>query len=377
MNGGSILSQLVTNLTEKYGKDVARTAFSSYGDDVAKKGANSFLARELAGTNNVPKMVSYHSLPEDKMEMAINSMDSHLVNPSFQNVDPAKNMGGDFGEIVLLGNKDLVNSAKPNVASYNRDVYSPRFPQIDDEGNIAFSNIQANADSVSRHMNKSATVGSEEGFWGGLHPATLAAKQAKKFKNVRDMVEHQDNIMPYDVTRTDLDSFRDDLADTVGSMSDTIEKGGSNYGWSEAEADLADMMKGKAAFYDYTPEQLAQIDSMRKRSKTLPTDYFETKVTRPVKLDEISGAILPEDFNNAKILAEFERRGIPVVDRYNRKAMINDDNQNSSLQAALQRLTSKDRLSTPYLLGTAGAIPTAGALAGLFGGNAEDDTTFM
>lgn len=375
--GGGVLQTLLKNMTEKYGAAASRDLFSHYGDDVAKKGAKSFLAREMAGTNDVPKMVTYHSLPEDKMELAITQMDSHLINPSFQNVDPAKNMGGDFGEIVLLGNKNLVNSAKPQVASYNRDVYSPRFPQIDDEGNIAFSNVYASPDAVSRHMNKHSVVASEEGFGSGIHPATLAAKQAKKFKNVRDMVENQGNIQPYDVTHNQLDQFRDDLADTIGSMSDTIEKGGSNYGWSEAEADLADMMKGKQPFYSYAPEQLDQVASMRQRAKALPTDYFETKVTRPVKLDEISGAILPEDFNNAKILAEFERRGIPIVDRYNRKAMINDDNQNSSLQAALQRLTAQDRLNTPYLLGTAGALPLAGGiLSGLFGENTEDDDMF-
>lgn len=374
MNAGSILSRLLKNMNDKYGQAASREIFSHYGDDVAKKGANSFLAREMAGTNNVPKMVTYHSLPEDKMEMAITQMDSHLVNPSFQSVDPAKNMGGDFGEIVLLGNKNLVNSAKPAVQTYNRDVYSPRFPQIDDEGNIAFSNIQANADSVSRYMNKQKVVASEEGFGNGIHPATLAARQAKKFKNVRDMVENQGNIKPYTETHGELDLFRDDLADTLGKMSDEITKSGSSYGWSEAEADLADMLKGKPAFYDYPQELLDNVAATKKRAKTLPTDYFETKVTRPVKLDEISGAILPQDFNNAKILAEFERLGIPIVDRYNRNAVINDYNQNSSLQDALKRLTSKDRLSTPYLLGTAGAIPTAGVLGSLLGtGNEEQD----
>lgn len=370
--GGGILADLLTNLTQKYGADVSRSLFSAYGDDVAKKGANSFLARELAGTNTTPKMVAYHGLTEDKMSDVIGTMDDYLVNPSIQSVDPAKNMGGDFGEIVLLANKDLVNSAKPGVASYNRDVYSPRFPQIDDEGNIAFSNIMATPESVSRHMNKHKTVASEQGFWGGIHPATVAARQAKKFKNVRDMVEHQDNILPYPEVHQQLDNFSDDLSGTIGKMSDEINRQGSNYGWSEAEADLTDILKNKPAFYEYPQDVLDSITNVKQTSKKLPTDYFETKVTRPVKLSEMSGAILPDDLNDPRILAALERNGIPVLDRYKRNALINDDNQNASLQEALKRLTDADRLAKPYLLGTAGALPIGGSiLAALLGGGNE------
>ena len=62
-----VFQQIVDGLASKYGKDVSRTAFSAYGDDVMKKGAKSFLDKELAGTNTAPKMVSYHTIPHGRI----------------------------------------------------------------------------------------------------------------------------------------------------------------------------------------------------------------------------------------------------------------------------------------------------------------------
>lgn len=370
MNGGGILQSLIKGFTNKYGDDITRDAFAHYGDDVMKKGSNSFLAKELAGTGNTPKMVSYHGISEDKLTEALNKMDGNLVNPSIQSVDPFKNMGGDFGEIILLGNKKLVNSNSPNVSTFNRDVYSPRFPKIDDEGNIAFSNTFATPRSVSEHMNKQGMKGAEEIFDNmELSPGVIAAKNAKKLGTVRDIVQSQSNIQPYKTVKGEIQQYENNLFDMVD---DIYNKNSENVDWDIVTGDINSLLNNQRVSPSIDPDSIAQVNTFKKNISKLPTDYFETKVTRPVKLNEFTGAILPDDFANPEILAALEKYGVPIVDRYDMKARINNGDQNAALQESLKRLTKQDRFKTPYLLGTAGAIPTAGILGSLLGNNEQE-----
>lgn len=360
MNGG-VLGKILSKLGADYGDDAARQIIGQYGDDITKRGANSFLSRAVDGAELPPTMLAYHGLPAEKLKMAA-QVDDYLVNPSIQTVDPTKNMGGDFGEIVLLANKDLVNPNKRAVSTFNRDIYSPRFPEVDPEGMIAGTKQWASADNLSRYMNKQGTKAAESGF-RGLHPGSVAARKAKKFTSIRDMVENQQQIRPYDEVHGALDKYSDDLAGAVGNMADS-DTSGSFYGWQNAEEDMLDMLKGKQAFNARTPEQYAAVNSLAERAKTLPTDYFETKVTRPVKISEFSGALLPEGFDDAKVLEMLKRNNIRTIRNYDPKAYSNNMNQNESLRQSLADLAKENRFTTPYLLGGAGALPILGGLLG-------------
>lgn len=367
-----MLQKILQQLTSKYGDDVARNVFSNYGDDVAKRGAKSFIARELAGTSKAPNMIAYHSLPEEKLLDVINKTDDYFVNPSIQSVNPAVNMGGDFGEIAMIAKKDLVNSMKPGVNSYNRDIYSPRFPDITDDGLIAGTKKFASPNNLSDYMNRSAIKGSEHSL-NTLNTGSLAGRKAKKFKNVRDIVENQGNIGEYGEVHNELNKYRDDISDLIGDMSKHSGEPGGLYNFSEAEADLLDMTKGMKPFYDYPDEIMGRYNLLMDRTKNLPTDYFETKLTRPVKMNEFAGVVLPDDFNNEAILRAFERNNIPIMGRYNPNAHINDMRQNSSLQEVLTKLTQGDRFKSPHILGVGGMLAGGGLLSGLLGGSDTPD----
>lgn len=366
------LGKIFSSLSSNYGDDVARNIVGNYGDDVIKKGMNSFLGRTVSGqADDVATMVAYHGIPADKLKLAATQMDNHLVNPSIQSVNPAKNMGGDFGEIVLLGNKDLVNPMNNNVQSFNRDVYTPRFPSIDDEGMIASTNKLATPNSVSEYMNKAGMRGAEEIFNNmELAPGVIAAKNAKRFKGLRDMVESQGNIQQYPQVKSGIQSYENNLFDLVDEIYNrNMERG---VDWDTVVSDANSILNNKRISPTIGADDIQQLNELKKGIGKLPTDYFETKITRPVKLNEFTGAILPDDMVDPDILNILEQNNIPIVKRYDQTARINNGDQNASLQKALTELSKQDRFTTPYLLGTAGLIPTAGILGSLLMGGQSD-----
>lgn len=371
--GGGVLSNIFKKLTSTYGDDAARNIIGQYGDDITKRGSNSFLNRVVEGkADDIPTMVSYHGIPSDTLKLAADTMDGRLVNPSIQNVDPTKNMGGNFGEIVLLGNKNLTNPRMPDVAAFNRDVYTPRFPQIDDEGMIAMTNQLATPEAVSRHMNKQGMQGAEEFFDNmELAPGVIAAKNAKPLKSLRDIVENQGNITDYQTAHRAIGNRENELFDMVD---DIYNSNNHNVDWDTVTSDVNSLLNNRRGYAPTIPQaDVQRVMDFKKGYADMPTDYFETKVTRPVKLNEFSGAILPDDMVDPEILAILEKNNIPVMSRYNPAAKINDGNQNSSLQERLKELAKGDRFVKPYLLGTAGILPTAGILSSLFSGGSNQE----
>lgn len=117
------------------GVDMAKI-FREYGGD--KPSGRKMIANMLTDSaDNPPTLVGYHGVGTEKLKKALDNMNGEIVNPSLQIVNPEVNPGKKYGDIILLGDKDmyfgkgqygLVDSwGKTN--AYSRDVYSPRVPQ--------------------------------------------------------------------------------------------------------------------------------------------------------------------------------------------------------------------------------------------------------
>lgn len=100
-----------------------------------------------------------------------------------------------------------------------------------------------------------------------------------------------------------------------------------------------------------TQEGQKLLSDIRQEINKLPTDYFELKMNRPVKLNEFSGAILPNGYDDAEVLNALKNAGVNVVGNYDAQ------NMEQSLQKTLKSLTKgKNRFTTPYMLGLAGLL---------------------
>ncbi len=87
-----------------------------------------------------------------------------------------------------------------------------------------------------------------------------------------------------------------------------------------------------------TVTEEARVSALREQMKALPTDYFETKVDRPVGLDEFVEAVVPEG-TSPELVAELEKSGLKVSTYDSSK----DGAMNAAVLVAMDRADATDR----------------------------------
>lgn len=87
-----------------------------------------------------------------------------------------------------------------------------------------------------------------------------------------------------------------------------------------------------------TVTEEASVSALREQMKALPTDYFETKVDRPVGLDEFVEAVVPEG-TSPELVSELEKSGLKVSTYDSTK----DGAMNEAVLSAMDRADATDR----------------------------------
>lgn len=374
-----VLTEMFQNMTEKYGRKGSEL-MSMYGD--GKR--NSTLSKILSGEETQSPLVMYHAVDSKKLAELADQIGRKVPNPSLQIVDPEKNVGGNFGDVILLGNKDMAFSSgkyggldtrKTNI--YGRDIYSRRRPVVSMDGNF-FNKYDtkyevATPENISRYMNSPPVRGSE----GVAGPGSVAAQVTPQFKSLSDVIENAGRIVDRDTAQKANDQWTDTLLDSIDEMrkAQNVDVYLNNAEYMRAIQGLLGNKKAVASGFEVLPKEGYEIfnNDVAKRElrklaeigEALPTDYFELKANRPIDMSEFSGAILPEDFgrydfngSEKKVLEFLEQNNVPIVDRYFVGA---NGSSEKSKQAIFRKLAKQDRLKTPYLLGL-GTLLGAGAL---------------
>lgn len=124
----SSLSRLFSGIFKNAGDDVADKIASNYSDDVIK-----FMSKNSADdiADKYGNLIATHQLTPEKLRGAADL--GGFVQPSMAVVDANKGTnflpGSDFGDIVMVANRDMVDpaNAASKVVLGDRDIYSPRF----------------------------------------------------------------------------------------------------------------------------------------------------------------------------------------------------------------------------------------------------------
>ena len=87
-----------------------------------------------------------------------------------------------------------------------------------------------------------------------------------------------------------------------------------------------------------TVTEEARVSALREQMKALPTDYFETKVDRPVGLSEFVEAVVP-DGTSPELVAELEKSGLKVSTYDSTK----EGAMNEAVLSAMDRADATDR----------------------------------
>lgn len=366
------------------GKDLY-SMFRAYGGD--KPAGRKMLSELLTDeAGDIPSLVGFHSVGTDKLKMALDDLGGDIVNPSLQIVDPAVNAGKSYGDVILLGDKDMYfNKGDYGVLdtwgksnAYSRDIYSPRMPKSVEKNGEKFiegTRKPYTAQNISDYMNKQGKK-AVESTWAT--PAQAAAATAERANNLSDILEwaKSGKIKPQAETSKAFEDFNDyvtnkiwDYAEKNGYLDDTYNRFMVT---DDLLTDVQNILNGKRIGDDffnlYSDEGRQLLRDISRTTSELPTDYFEVKATRPLGLNEFSGAILPNDYADEQVLKALEEAGVPVLGNYD------PSNYDESLRQTLQEITKgKNRFKTPYMLGAAGLLGGGSVLGSLLGGDNDNN----
>lgn len=366
------------------GKDLGSMFMAYGGDKPAGRKMLSELLTDEAG--DIPSLVGYHSVGTDKLKMALDDLGGDIVNPSLQIVDPAVNAGKSYGDVILLGDKDMYfNKGDYGVLdtwgksnAYSRDIYSPRMPKSVEKNGEKFiegTRKPYTAQNISDYMNKQGKK-AVESTWAT--PAQAAAATAERANNLSDIIEwaKSGKIKPQAETSKAFEDFNDYVADKIwdyaeknGYLDDTYNRFMVT---DDLLTDVQNILNGKRigddSFNLYSDNGRQLLRDISRTASELPTDYFEVKATRPLGLNEFSGAILPNDYADEQVLKALEEAGVPIMGNYD------PSNYDESLGQVLRDITKdKNRFKTPYMLGAAGLLGGGSILGSLLGGGNDNN----
>lgn len=359
-------------VAEQYGPDKVREIMAYYGGDIGnskKSASTSFLGRLLSGEEVEKPLVMYHGVDSDKLRSMLRlaeetSAEYAIPNPSVQVVDPSKNVGSKYGDVILLGNKSILGGINPYTGGpdyggkynlYSRDVYSPRKPVVETNKEgvpyIRGTRQVASPANISKYMNKTGDIATENGGW--VSPGSMAATQAKKLKSPLDAIKNQDLLK----AQKDLDKafgeWEDQIDESVGGIIDKyMEKNPDENRFivgDRVRLEVQSAMNGEKPWDDpygvfNTEEGRKAVETLKKKASNLPTSYFEGKAKRAVPLKEFSGALLPKGYSDLSIQKVLEDSGVSVLGYYD------PDNYQESVKGVLNSLIKdKDRFTTPFM----------------------------
>ena len=175
-------------------------------------------------------------------------------------------------------------------------------------------------ENIERYMKSQGLKGAENFFYGLSNAAAIAAKS---YRSLREAKDDFDKI----ISEEKFDKFIENQKELI----EKAEEVRKYYKWKDSGEPFFRAL-GKVGQYDNpTDEQILRIfrsedfneipqyhmDDIRNASTSVrnaPTEYFEVKLKKSVKLDEFVGAIVPEHFTEG--IEILKRNGIKVIETY-------------------------------------------------------------
>jgi hypothetical protein len=242
--------------------------------------------------------------------------------PSVAITKPSQGFSG-YGDISLVAPPELVTPSR-NVPVFGSDVYSPRFPSIEDDkifrgftpgGKRKYAPVTM--ENVLREM-KGNVRGGESFNYG---PSSIRAQVTPQFKSLGDIQEAREKIISPDEFKVEKEASNKMLEDLRERFEPYFKKGSYDRSWAvfpELMTDFARTRRPSEFAYHYNDlpvEQLAEARSFLSHLRNMPTEYFEAKPQRAVPLSEFSGAVVPADIPGS-VVDRIRKMGIGRIEEY-------------------------------------------------------------
>ena len=144
-------------------------------------------------------------------------------------------------------------------------------------------------DNVSKFMRQQAVRGGESMSYG---MGSTRARVAPKWTTLEQIAKNKDRL----VSKDEFETVKAELEDTYDAITEELAE---DYGYDVGEARLNEALETKNPLaylkreYDIDFSDPDMFTSFITALKKMPTEYFETKFTRPVYMNEFYGAVIP------------------------------------------------------------------------------------
>lgn len=263
-------------------------------------------------------LMGLHNINERKLGMA-NRLGG-LPVPSIAVANPELGFEG-FGNISLVAPQKLVAPA-PNNPVFAADVYSARFPALNDEETKIFRGYTDNGRryspltmaNVVREMKGNPRNAEGSNYGAG----SVRAVVTPQFKSVREMQNAREQIIP----SAEFQPLKDEANDRLYALGERFLPFSkySRPSILDFPEQLAEAARVGFHDLDYNyeglpPELLDEARGYLDYLRDMPTEYFEAKPQRGVKLSEFAGAVVPKDTSD-EVIQLLQNQGVPEIQRY-------------------------------------------------------------
>lgn len=322
--------------------------------------------------------------PETAYDINTAALDDFAKQSGSSRQYAASNLGIDDDPKYSYFLTDLYNKQNPQAASMSLSELrnDPDFLKFADD---AFGQLRGDqklvqrmpsgslkklpytAENANKIMNKSASVGGEMGW--NTPTAQAYHQNTTKFKSLDDAYKNRYRLINSEAGDITKDAINDEffrITQAIDDLNIPMFSGDSN---SFTRLDgiggyLADAVSGRQAMLKELPKELVDdIGRLSEVYKKAPVSYFEAKPRRVVSGNEFYGAYIPES-SSPEVIEQLQRLGVDNIKKYL---------DQGDLDLQLSQLAKEGKRGvSPYVLGTAGALPVGGSvLAALLGGGNE------
>lgn len=185
-------------------------------------------------------------------------------------------------------------------------------------------------ENVSKFMKQQAVRGGESMSYG---MGSTRARVAPKWTTLKQIADNKNRL----VTKDEFETIKAELESTYEELTDIISDGN---GFDAGEARLNEALESvnplsylkREYDIDFSEDEKDMFRSFVESLKKMPTEYFETKFTRPVYLNEFYGAVVPKtiDLETRTILENAGLKILEYEDGENRSELINQMGKESN-----------------------------------------------
>ena len=299
-----------------YNRDSWTPTYPQVSYELTKSGENAL--RSLSDkVRNLGDVASARLLMNEanQSDLSPSTLETHLrSNDGIRKLYESERRGEDYDSYV---------------SSLAKSIEMKDFLFAGQRADGSWKKVPHTLDNVSKLMKRERAEGSK------AYPFAYAlSKLGSRYRSLSAIRKGEDLLSGKDQAK--WEATRKEFADLANELQGEAKSLFDIRGEEHLAALLAD---GENLFgRPLTVTEEARVSALREQMKALPTDYFETKVDRPVGLSEFVEAVVPEG-TSPELVAELEKSGLKVSTYDSTK----EGAMNEAVLSAMDRADATDR----------------------------------